>query len=434
MYPQFRCSMRHIVLTLSAALLLPQGLKAETVDFLKGYHINRPGLATSVTKGPDGHFYLTGASQAAGHTGTNVPFVIKTTALGDTLWTRSFPASGFSAIGYKVMAGPSHTLLVAANARDAFHSHALLFALDTTGEMIWQRSFELPGKSNAITDMLVVPGGLLLCGFITDQESGDQDGWLVRTDTAGMVLWEQQFGGPLEDGLASMLPAAGGGVLLGGWSYSFRTGDSGDDCWLVRADSLGGLIWQQHYGHANTGDYINHMAPLGDAAAPAGYVFTGAGNSNEDDFSRQGMTARIDTNGGIAWTILHPAEHNLSEGMVVIPVSGNNCHVMGSERIGEDIRMFGLHLDAAGHPLDTTYILDPDAGALWPHGAFVDEAGAVYIAAQQFHIRPIYSYPALLRISGINHEPTGIYTTGTQEPLTISSNPATDAVTAATPQ
>ncbi len=56
-------------------------------------------------------------------------------------------------------------------------------------------------------------------------------------------------------------------ILLGGYTFSFNSGNFAQDWYLVKTDSIGNMIWQQHYGNPVINDgYISGMLQVSDTS------------------------------------------------------------------------------------------------------------------------------------------------------------------------
>lgn len=88
-------------------------------------------------------------------------------------------------------------------------------------------------------------GGYIAVGFTTSFGSGDEDVYLVRTDSEGELLWSQTYGGSDSDNGWSVHETTDGFVLAG-FTRSFGSG--GFDLYLIETDKGGELRWSRTYG------------------------------------------------------------------------------------------------------------------------------------------------------------------------------------------
>ena len=89
----------------------------------------------------------------------------------------------------------------------------------------------------------------------TDSTKGNADYWIVKTDSAGNILWNKTYGGRNGDYMTCAIALPDSGFLLGGFSNSDSSGDktqnnksSGTiifDFWVIRTDKNGNKIWDK---------------------------------------------------------------------------------------------------------------------------------------------------------------------------------------------
>jgi hypothetical protein len=91
-------------------------------------------------------------------------------------------------------------------------------------------------------------------GCKTEVCRGDNDYWIVKTDSLGNKLWDKTFGGTGDDRITSVHQTFDGGYILGGFSFSGIGGDKSQntwgesDYWIVKTDSLGIKQWDKDFG------------------------------------------------------------------------------------------------------------------------------------------------------------------------------------------
>ncbi|MBL0154403.1 MAG: hypothetical protein IPP93_13325 [Chitinophagaceae bacterium] len=97
---------------------------------------------------------------------------------------------------------------------------------------------------------------------------GDIDMWVVKLSETGLIEWQKLWGTSSFDipGKASAIP--GGGYLFTGTAYlqdgtlQNIPGFSSADGWIIRTDNTGNIIWQKLIG-GNMGDNATTITPLG---------------------------------------------------------------------------------------------------------------------------------------------------------------------------
>src|SRR6185436_3749369 len=132
-------------------------------------------------------------------------------------------------------------------------------------------------------------GGYILGGSSQSNISGDKtencfgfnDYWIVKTDSAGNILWENTIGGSDDEQLFSIQQTTDGGYILGGYSKSNISGDKTENCngaydfWIVKTDATGNIQWENTIG----GSGIDALQSL-QQTTDGGYIMGGYSGSN----------------------------------------------------------------------------------------------------------------------------------------------------------
>jgi hypothetical protein len=149
--------------------------------------------------------------------------------------------------------------------------------LDGNGNLQWQKC--LGGSSNEdIHDIELLPdGGYIITGqtissdgdvtgyHVTDTTLITTDAWVARLSPTGDLLWQKCFGGSRDDVFydIQLLPdnnfAAVGTTTSTNGDVSHNNGKK--DCWLVKFDPTGNIIWEKTFGTANneTGNTVTAL-------------------------------------------------------------------------------------------------------------------------------------------------------------------------------
>lgn len=144
----------------------------------------------------------------------------------------------------------------------------------------------------------------------TENSRGSSDYWMVAIDEQGNPLWDRTFGGSGADYLLELSNTPDGGYVLCGSSDSNISGDKsinvygGNDGWVIRTDGNGNMLWQLGIG-GNGEDGLNEIISLDDGAFLIGGV-------SHDISSNTGNIA-ANTNGGIDYLVVKLSPEQLSK-------------------------------------------------------------------------------------------------------------------------
>jgi hypothetical protein len=142
-------------------------------------------------------------------------------------------------------------------------------------------------------------GGYIIGGSSISNISGDKtennidtvcnpecttDYWVVKTDAAGNIQWQNTTGGNDYDNFCCIQQTADGGYIIGGSSSSSISGDKTenyigltayDDYWIIKTDATGNIQWQNVIG----GDFTDVLSSI-QQTADGGYILGGSSNSD----------------------------------------------------------------------------------------------------------------------------------------------------------
>jgi len=135
---------------------------------------------------------------------------------------------------------------------------AWLLKLDTNGAIIWQHVYDGAGEATANAVRQLDDDGYIVAGF-RNPTFTDRDAWVLRLDTDGDVVWQKSYGGAGNDAVKSLERTSDGGYIMAGYSTSFGAGDS--DGWVLKLDADGNVIWQKTYGGTGPDEFNSRSAP-----------------------------------------------------------------------------------------------------------------------------------------------------------------------------
>ncbi len=139
---------------------------------------------------------------------------------------------------------------------------------------------------------LITEGGYIFAGTINanDYDNGGEC-WLVKTDAKGDVIWEKTYGGPRSDTGTDLCTTQDGGYALIGYTRSFGAG--GSDLYLIKIDNNGDEQWNRTFGGSQD-DYGLAIQQCADE----GFIIAGATLSYG---SREAWLIKTDATGTMQW-------------------------------------------------------------------------------------------------------------------------------------
>jgi hypothetical protein len=249
----------------------------------------------SVAQTDDGGYIIGGWTSSFG-TGGDV-YLIKTDALGDTMWTRTYGGPdndrGNSVArtddGGYVIAG--YTLSFGAGESDVY-----LLKTDGVGDTVWTRTYGGPDHDWGNSVAQTYDGGYVIAGTTLSFGAGESRVYLIKTDGVGDTVWTRTYGGT-SHGYSVAQTSDGEYIIAGQYEWY---GEYSASLW--KADAGGDLLWSACFGAS--GYWACGYSVIEDQTAEAGYVVAGSrvsdGPSGGDLY-----LFKVDPSGQLEWSHLY---------------------------------------------------------------------------------------------------------------------------------
>ncbi len=199
--------------------------------------------AYSLVQTRDGGYALAGYTNSFG-AGSYDFWLIKTNSSGNMQWSQTYGGTGDDE-AYSVVQS-NDTGYAVAGSTDSYgagETDAWLVKTDSSGNMQWNHTYGGRAQDGAYSVVQTIDGGYALAGYTNSFGAGSYDFWLVKTDSSGNMMWNKTYGGSGDDEAGCVIQTSDGGFALAGYTNSFGAGSY--DFWLVKTDSFGGITVEQ---------------------------------------------------------------------------------------------------------------------------------------------------------------------------------------------
>jgi hypothetical protein len=210
----------------------------------------------SVRQTSDGGYVIAGSTDSYG-AGSYDVWLVKADSSGNETWTKTFGGSEWEE-GYSVQQTSDGGYIVAGD---------WLIKTDPSGNETWSNTFGGSGGGRGYSVQQTSDGGYIVAGEIYSYESG-RDVWLIKTDSSGNETWSKTFGGSGDESGHSVQETSDGGYIIAGFTSSYGAGN--DDVWLIKTDSSGSVTWNKTFGGSRW-----EQGNSAQETSDGGYIITG---------------------------------------------------------------------------------------------------------------------------------------------------------------
>jgi hypothetical protein len=203
----------------------------------------------SVQQTSDGGFIIAGYIDSPPALGIDV-YLIKTNSAGTMLWQKNFGGDYYD-FGHSVQQTDDGGYIITGRKgyEDSGTSDVYLIKTNSSGNLLWQKTFGGSKYEDGWSVQQTSDGGFIIAGETTSFGAGGYDVYLIKTDSSGNSIWQKTFGGSKDDHGYSVQQTSDGGYIIAGYTNSFGSGKS--DIYIVKTDSAGNLLWQKTIGGTN---------------------------------------------------------------------------------------------------------------------------------------------------------------------------------------
>ena len=296
--------------------------------------------AGETVQASDGGYAILGDTSSFGAGGSDF-WLIKTDADGNMQWNKTYGGTGTETSGDMCLtsdggyAMSGYTTSIGAGGQDFW-----LVKTDAAGNMLWNKTYGGTGNEYAYHVEQSLDGGYALLGQTNSFGAGNNDFWLVKTDASGIMEWNMTYGGTGNDVGIHVLQTVDGGYALVGSTSSFGAGSN--DAWLIKTDAAGNMEWNQTYGGTgyDGGQCVEKTSDGGYAIACITTSF-GAG-------SLDSWLVKIDSSGNMEWNMTYGGTG--SDGPThFIQTEDDGYAIVGFTTVGSDQNASLIKTDAFGN-------------------------------------------------------------------------------------
>ena len=306
-----------------------------TLQWQKCFGGNQKEVANSVKEVAQGGFVIVGTTETvdngdvSGYNGgISDGWIIKISNSGTLQWQKCIGDSGkdeiefvtINNVGDFVTSGTTSSYYGSGNhgAQDFW-----LVKINSNGVITWNKCYGGSNFDIANSIEYTSDNGYILVGS-TNSDNGDVNGnnsvqtlindmWVLKVDSLGGVLWQKCLGGTSYDIAYSVKETLNGDYVIGGETYSYdgdvlNVNHGSKDAWIISINASGNIIWERCLGGIDQ-DIAYDIIQTTDG----GFIMAGSTNSDNFNGDVYGLHGGVGTINTDAWVVKLSSFNSLKE-------------------------------------------------------------------------------------------------------------------------
>jgi hypothetical protein len=192
-------------------------------------------VAYQIIAAADSGYYITGSLHGYSSCCGKI-FLMKVSPTGDSLWTKTYAAG----IGFSLTLTSDGGIAIGGTIQETSNQDIIILKTDTAGNLIWSKTYGDEGYEYGAMLVETSDAGLAITGITNTSGTGYDDIYLVRTNSTGDQLWAKTYGGDKTDQGFGLVKNSDNGFSITGLSNS-----GGSYFFLNKTDAEGNEQWQK---------------------------------------------------------------------------------------------------------------------------------------------------------------------------------------------
>ncbi len=309
-------------------------------QYTYGNNINQFGNAVCQTA--DSGFIMAGATFNP-VSGQDM-LIIKTTALGDTVWTRVIAGSGSDRAYSCQQTYDGGYIISGSTISFGFGNYdVFLIKLDAYGNLQWSKCVGNAGAEVSHSCQQTSDSGFVVAGYIFNAGASQGEFYMAKIRANGTLHWTRSYGGLGHEAANFVQQTFDNGYIIGGTTISWGAGDY--DALLIKTDAYGNPAWSKTYG----GLYKDEISCVRQTA-DSGYILTGFSEGAANS-GKRAILVKTNDLGDTVWTRAYHDNFTECTGTSVLETPDHNFVFTGD--YGAPTKLLLVRTDINGDTLWT---------------------------------------------------------------------------------
>ncbi|HEY3249985.1 MAG TPA: T9SS type A sorting domain-containing protein, partial [Ignavibacteria bacterium] len=283
-------------------------------------------------------------------------YIVKLDNNGTILWTKTFGGFG-DEYGESIVQTSDGGYAVGGytNSYGAGDYDDYIAKLDAAGAIQWFKTYGTAGYDYALSIKQTTDGGYVLFGSTSSFGAGNNDYYVVKVDSAGLLQWSKTIGGPGGDYGFCVIQTSDGGYALSGTTLSFGAGNY--DLYVVKLNATGSLEWSRTIG--GTGFEYGYQIIQ---TSEGGYAIA----ASIESFGAGGYDAyivKLNSSGQIEWNRTLGGMYDDNILSITQTTDGGYAATGFTTIAGSGADIYLIKLDSLGNTCGNSLLPDPATGS-----------------------------------------------------------------------
>ncbi|MHA1967122.1 MAG: hypothetical protein ACW964_04885 [Candidatus Hodarchaeales archaeon] len=248
--------------------------------------------------------------------------LIKLNEDGVTQWSETYGQKYSHVGGYTVIQSMDGGFASAGYITTNIHDDVFFIKTHNNGSLEWIQKYGSKDEERIYSVFQTAEGGYLLAGFTDSFHYIGDSVYLLKVDPLGNEEWHVCYGGASTyefECVYSMIQTEDEGFVLAGYTSTYGTypGQLGEeDVWLFKIDSNGIIQWNKTYGYQGIDRAFSLIETSEGDYVLAGYTTTS--DQKEDIY-----VLKTDSNGILEWSNIHGGKEDDRAHSIIQDEEGN---------------------------------------------------------------------------------------------------------------
>jgi len=161
-------------------------------------------------------------------------------------WAKTYGGTGYDGATSIQYTSDGGYIVSGGTSSFGVYDNGWVLKLDDAGDVIWQKTYGGASGDRTYYIQQTSDGRYIAVGETASFGAGSSDLWVLKLDDAGNVEWQKTYGGSALDAGYRIQQTSDGGYIVAGVAGSFGAGSL--DFWVLKLDGVGNVEWQKTYG------------------------------------------------------------------------------------------------------------------------------------------------------------------------------------------